>query len=228
MNIKLIDITKIYNDGENKIEALKGINLDINEGDYIAFVGPSGSGKTTLLSIISGLIKPTRGDIYFDSKKLTKISDYYWSTIRRKYFGLIFQKKVIIPHLTLIENIILPFIFSEQKILKIDAIKRAEELLNEFDLYEKRNSKPSKLSGGELQKLTILRAFINNPKIIIADEPTGDLDINSSKKIVEIFKKFNKIKNLTIVMVTHNYELAKSAKTIYSIKEGRIDKILKG
>lgn len=228
MNIKLIGVSKIYIENGERIEALKDINLDINEGDYITFVGPSGSGKTTLLSIISGLLKPTEGDIYFDAQKLTKISDYHWSTIRRKYFGLIFQKKVIIPHLSVIENVLSPLIFSEKKFNLSDAYNKAEEVLELFELNNKKNLLPEKLSGGELQKLIIARAFINDPKILIADEPTGDLDLQSSKKVINIFQKLNKEKKVTIVMVTHNIDLAKTSRTLYQIKSGKIEKLLKG
>lgn len=228
MNLKLIGIQKVYSEMHRKIIALDEINLDINEKDYITFVGPSGSGKTTLLSIIGGLIKPTKGDIYFDSQNLTRISDYHWSVLRKKYFGFIFQKKVIIPHLTVIENVIVPLIFSDSSINKLEAKLRAEELLTEFELIERKNDLPSRLSGGELQRVTIARALINKPKILITDEPTGDLDIETSKKILNIFRKLNKEKGITIVMVTHNPELAKSAKTIYSLKNGKIEGLLKG
>jgi len=228
MNLRLIGITKIYTEIKHKIIALAGINLDINEGDYIAFVGPSGSGKTTLLSIIGGLIKPTEGDIYFNSEKLTRLPDYHWSLLRKKYFGLIFQKKVIIPHLTVLENVIAPLVFVEPPITKIEAIDRAEKLLEALDLSERKNNYPEKLSGGELQRVTIARALINKPRILLADEPTGDLDIEASKKIINLFKKLNRQEGVTIIIVTHNPELTKSAKTVYSLRNGKIEKLLKG
>jgi len=228
MNLKLLGIRKIYTEINRKIVALDGINLDINENDYITFVGPSGSGKTTLLSIIGGLIKPTEGDIYFDSEKLTKLPDYHWSILRKKYFGFIFQKKVIIPHLNILENVIAPLVFTQPSIPKKEAINRAEQLLAEFDVIKRKKDYPDNLSGGELQRVTIARALINKPKILLADEPTGDLDIETSKKITNIFKKLNKEEKVTIIMVTHNIELARSAKTIYSIRNGKIEKLLKG
>lgn len=228
MNLRLIGITKIYTEIKRKIIALDGVNLDINEGDYIAFVGPSGSGKTTLLSIIGGLIKPTEGEIYFNSEKLTKLPDYHWSLLRKRYFGLIFQKKVIIPHLTVLENVIAPLVFVEPPITKIEAIDRAEKLLEELELSERKNDYPEKLSGGELQRITIARALINKPRILLADEPTGDLDIEASKKIINLFRNLNKQEGVTIVMVTHNPELTESAKTVYSLRNGKIEKLLKG
>jgi len=228
MNIKLINIKKVYSEIHRKITALDGIYLDINEGNYIAFVGPSGSGKTTLLSIIGGLIKPTEGDIYLGPKKVTKLPDYDWSNIRKEYIGFIFQKKLIIPHLTVEENIMLPLVYNKVNINKEEALERCHKLMEDFNLTEREKVYPYKLSGGELQRVIIARALISNPQILLADEPTGDLDINSSKYIIEIFKKLNNEQKVTIIMVTHNLELAKGAKIIYGLKNGKIDKIIKG
>ncbi|MBN1897429.1 MAG: ABC transporter ATP-binding protein [Spirochaetes bacterium] len=227
MNIKLFGIEKIYKEKNRAIQALGGINLDINEGNYVTLVGPSGSGKTTLLSIIGGLIKPTSGDIYFDSKKLTHLPDHHWSTLRKKHFGFIFQKKVIIPHLTVLENIMVPLVFDEERSSHIQIKARAEELLADFEMETRKNDYPDKLSGGELQRVTIVRSLMTNPRLLLADEPTGDLDKKSSEKIINALKNLNK-NGMTIIMVTHNMDLARTSRTIYSIKEGRIEKVLKG
>lgn len=227
MFFKLIDIKKSYLNKEKKrIYALDGINLDINQSDFISFVGPSGAGKTTLLLIIAGLIKPSSGDIYFDNKKLTKLPDREWATIRKNYLSIIFQKKIVIPHLTVIENILTPLSFSPENINPETFEQELDELLELFELTRYKNVYPNTLSGGELQRLMIVRALITKPKILLADEPTGDLDIPTSIKIMKILKDFNK-KGLNIVMVTHNKELANLAKNIYQIKQGRIDTIIK-
>lgn len=227
MFFKLIDIKKYYlNKEKQKMHALDGINLDINESNFISFVGPSGAGKTTLLLIIAGLIRPSSGDIYFDNKKLTKLPDHEWATIRKNYISIIFQKKIVIPHLTVIENILTPLSFSPENLNTDTITQELNELLELFELAQYKNVYPSALSGGELQRLMIVRALITKPKILLADEPTGDLDIPTSLKIMKILKDFNK-KGLNIVMVTHNKELANIAKNIYEIKQGKIDKIIK-
>lgn len=226
MFFKLIDIKKIFSDGNIKIAALDGVNLDINDGDFISFVGPSGAGKSTLLLLLAGLLKPSSGDIYFASKKLTKLPDKEWSEIRKKHIGFIFQKKVVISHLKVYENLLAPLSFSDGQLNGESYKERIEELLESFELSEFRNRYPKELSGGELQRLIVARAMVTKPDILFADEPTGDLDFDSSKKLLDVLKDLNK-KGLTIVMVTHSRELAKIAKNIYLIKNGLIEKILK-
>lgn len=226
MFFRIIQIKKQYQK-DNKIHyALDGINLDINEGDFISFIGPSGAGKTTLLLILAGLIRPTSGDIYFDNKKLTKLPDREWSLIRKNQIGIIFQKKTAIPHLTVKENILSPLSFLEDRIKEKEYLEHAEELMSQFELEKYAKYYPNDLSGGELQRLLIVRALVTKPKILLADEPTGDLDIPASINIIKSLKDFNK-KGLNIVMVTHNKELAGIARNIYQIKEGKIDKLIK-
>ncbi len=224
MIFKIIDLKKIFSTKEKTITAIDRINIDINEGDFISFVGPSGAGKTTLLLLISGLIKPTSGDIYFDSKKLTKLPDSQWSLIRKRYMGIIFQKKIVISHLKVYENLTAP-LFLHTKNNK-DHEDRIAELMEMFELNEFKNRYPRQLSGGELQRLIAARSLVTNPDILLADEPTGDLDMKSGKKLLTILKKMNK-KGLTIVMVTHNEELAKISNNIYQLDNGRIKKLLK-
>ncbi len=226
MFFRLIDIKKVYKNNKENIVALNGVTLDINEGDYISFVGPSGAGKSTLLLILAGLIRPTAGDIYFKSKKLTRLPEKEWTLLRKRYIGFIFQKKIIISHLTVKENILAPLVFIEEKEKKEEFIHYAEKLIEEYDLKKYINFYPDNLSGGELQKLLIVRALVTKPKILLADEPTGDLDNQSSKDIIKKLSSLNK-KGLTIVMVTHNQILAESSKSIYRINKGEIEKILK-
>ncbi len=226
MILKILDLKKIFQTKEKKITALDGINLDINEGDFISFVGPSGAGKTTLLLLIAGLIKPTSGDIYFDSKKLTKLPDKEWALIRKKYMGIIFQKKIVISHLKVYENLIAPLSLCDKIKRDKNLKERADELLEMFKLTEYKDRYPRQLSGGELQQLITARSLVTNPDILLADEPTGDLDLKSSKELLAILKQLNK-KGLTIIMVTHNKELAKISKNIYQLDKGKIKKLLK-
>ncbi len=223
---RFIDIKKTFIEQEKKKNVLNGINLDINEGDFISFVGPSGAGKSTLLLILAGLIKPSSGDIYFDSKKLTKLSDKEWSLIRKEYMGIIFQKKIFIPHLKVMENILAPISFRNDFSQGQSPHDKVGELLELFNLTVHQNKYPEELSGGELQRMMIVRSLITEPKILLADEPTGDLDINASKEIINSLKKINK-KGLTIIMVTHNKDLALLSKNIYRIEQGEIKKLIK-
>lgn len=226
MFFRLIDIRKSYSAKGGKKEVLKGINLDINEGNFISFVGPSGAGKSTLLLIIAGLIRPSSGDVYFDSKKLTRLSDREWSLVRKKYLGIIFQKKVFIPHLTVEENILSPLSFTTGLSDRKDYTERLDGLLALFRLSSQRDCFPEELSGGELQRMMLARSLITKPRILLADEPTGDLDMESSKEIIGTLKKISK-KGLTVVMVTHNRELAFQARTIYRIDRGVIARLIK-
>ena len=226
MFIKLLDIKKRYIENRKEIWALNGITLDINEGDFISFVGNSGAGKSTLLLTIAGLIKPTSGNIYFDSNKVTSLSDNRWAAIRRENIGIIFQKKVIVPHLTVKENILLPLILIDDKDIRFNCKQYAMELMEEYDILKYENYLPGNISGGELQKLLILRALITKPKILLADEPTGDLDASSSEFILKKLLKLNK-SGTTIIMVTHNKNLASYSKNIYKIDKGKITKNIK-
>ncbi len=226
MFFKLIDVKKKYFNGQKMINALNGVSFDVNEGDFISLVGPSGAGKSSLLLILAGLLKPSSGDIYLGAKKLTKLPDREWSLMRKKNIGIIFQKKIIISHLTVYENLLSPITFSEPGELDKVSQERIDALINLFDLNEYKKRYPGQLSGGELQRLIVARALVTKPKILLADEPTGDLDLDASKQLLQILKHLNQ-KGLTIVMVTHNKILANSAKNIYMFKEGQIEEIIK-
>ncbi len=226
MFIKLLDIKKIYTLKTEKKLALNGITLDINEGDFITFVGKSGAGKSTLLLTIAGLIKPTSGEIYFDSKKVTSLPDNKWAKIRRENIGIIFQKKVIVSHLTVKENILLPLTLIDNKDTKFNYEQYAEKLIEEYGLKIYENNYPGNISGGELQRLLIVRALVTKPKILLADEPTGDLDTDASNLILKKLLVLNKT-GITIIMVTHNQEFAKNSKNIFRIKDGKIIKHIK-
>ncbi len=221
--VELKNITKTYPSPQGELEVLRGINLRVEKGDKITIVGPSGVGKTTLLNIIGTLDKPTSGDIYFFGEKLDYKNEEKLLKLRKEKIGFIFQLHYLIPEFTVIENIILPGLVSYWK--KERYLERGRELLKKLNLSEKEKYKPYKLSGGERQKVAIARALFLNPDLILADEPTGNLDFQSAKEIVNIFLNINQDFGTTIIMVTHNWELAKKMDKIFLLKEGFLIKL---
>ncbi len=221
--VELKDITKKYFYNQGELEVLKGINLKVKKGDKIAIVGPSGVGKTTLLNIIGTLDCPTSGEIYFFGKKLNYRDEKELIKLRREKIGFVFQLHYLMPEFTVLENVILPGLISYWK--KEDCLKRAYELLEKLNLSGKENLRPSRLSGGERQKVAIARALFLNPSLLLADEPTGNLDHESAKEVIDIFLKINKEFGSTVIMVTHNWELAKKMDKIFLLKNGFLVKL---
>ncbi|OYT42784.1 MAG: hypothetical protein B6U78_00065 [Candidatus Aenigmarchaeota archaeon ex4484_224] len=217
--ISLRNVWKIYGKG-TKVYALRSVNFKVYPNDFIAVLGPSGSGKSTLLHIMGTLDIPTKGDVFIDGINISKLSEKELAEIRREKIGFVFQFFYLFPTLTALENVMLPMTFL--KIPKSEKRKRALELLKLVGLEKRANHLPNQLSGGERQRVAIARALANNPKIVLADEPTGNLDSKSGKKILELLKKLNKERKVTIVLVTHNLEMAKFAKKKVFIKDGRI------
>ncbi len=217
--IKLKDVTKDYVIGESIVRAVKDINLEIKRGEFIAIVGPSGSGKSTLMNLIGALDLATKGAIYLDKKNIEHLSESELAKIRGKKIGFVFQSFNLIPTLTALENVMLPMMFQDYS--KKEKRERARKLLKEMGLEEREDFLVTKLSGGERQRVAIARALANNPEVILADEPTGNLDSKTGKQVIEIFKKLNE-EGKTIIMVTHDLEMAKEAKRIIRIKDGRI------
>ena len=217
--IDIKNLTKTYNIGKMSIEILKGIDLTVNEGEYVSIMGPSGSGKSTFLNIIGCLDRLTTGTYTLDGKNIENLNDNELSEIRCKKVGFVFQSYNLLPKLNAIENIELP-----AKYLGMDRNKRkerAEELLRLVGLEDRMHHLPNELSGGQKQRVAIARALINDPKIIFADEPTGNLDSKSTEEILEIFKKLND-KGVTILMVTHEEDVAKHTKRIVRLRDGII------
>jgi putative ABC transport system ATP-binding protein len=221
---KVINVTKTYGFGSTRVKALNGISLDINEGDYIALLGPSGSGKTTLLSIIGCLIHPSSGEVYYDKHKVRDLSEKELSELRSRDIGFVFQFTDLLPNLTVLENVMTPMLF--QSADRKETEKKACELLKRLGLGHCLDARPRTISGGERQRVAIARALINKPRMLLADEPTGDLDDETSKKIIELFSEHNKA-GTTIILVTHNREFAHAAGNVYEMREGRIQRILK-
>lgn len=217
--IDIKNLTKTYNIGKMSIEILKGIDLTVNEGEYVSIMGPSGSGKSTFLNIIGCLDRLTTGTYTLDGKNIENLNDNELSEIRCKKVGFVFQSYNLLPKLNAIENVELP-----AKYLGMDRNKRkerAEELLRLVGLDDRMHHLPNELSGGQKQRVAIARSLINDPKIIFADEPTGNLDSKSTEEILEIFKKLND-KGVTILMVTHEEDVAKHTKRIVRLRDGII------
>lgn len=221
INIELVG--KIYNVGNDQVEALKNINLQIADGEFIAIVGPSGSGKSTLLHLIGGLDKITSGKIQVNGKNLNDLNDNQLSHYRNREIGFVFQDFHMQSHLNIMENIKIPLIFSQTKQWKHhNAKKKTIDIMVAFGLYERLKHKPSQISGGQKQRVAIARALVNRPKILLADEPTGNLDSLTGKKIIALLKKIHQVQKITVLVVTHDREIAKYADRMIEIKDGRL------
>jgi len=223
--VRLENVKKDYLLGKVRVKALKGISLRIEKGEFIAIVGKSGSGKSTLLHIIGCLDKPTSGRVFIKGMDVSKLNDNQLARIRSKIAGFVFQQFNLIPDLTVKENIELPMIFAG--IEKDRREKKVEELLNLVELEPRKNFYPNELSGGERQRVAIARALANNPELILADEPTGNLDSEIGNKIISFLERINKELNKTLVIVTHDKDIARRAKRIIEIKDGEIKRISK-
>ncbi len=220
--ICLENVHKIYDMGESKVHALDNLSIEIKRGDFVAIMGPSGSGKSTAMNLVGSLDIPTKGAIYLDGKDISHLTESDLAQIRGKKIGFIFQSFNLIPNLTAKENIMLPMLF--QGTSREDREKKAEELLNLVELGERMDHYPNQLSGGQQQRVAIARSLANDPEVILADEPTGNLDTRTGDKVMEFLDKFNK-QGKTIIMVTHSPELAqKHAKIVYWLKDGKLEK----
>ncbi len=220
--IDIQDVWKIYDVGGEKIEALKSVTLGIDRGSFISIVGHSGSGKTTLLSTLGGLTKPSRGSIRIDGSDVWSLKDRELSAMRNHKIGFIFQFSSLIPTLQAIDNVALPVIYSNGngKTGRKETYEYAAELLSTLGLGHKLRSYPSELSGGQQRRVSIARAFINRPSIIVADEPTGDLDSQSESEVMEFFSRINEQDKTTFLLVTHNLALARMTDKVHSMKDG--------
>lgn len=220
--IKLEKVFKEYKiDNELTFIALKNINLIIKDGEFVSIVGPSGSGKSTLMHIIGLLDKPTSGRIFINEKEVSKLSDEETSKIRNRTVGFVFQQFNLINKLTVLENILVPSIYCRDK-LNFDPKQRALELIKKFNIEGKENTYPNKLSGGQQQRVAIARALIMDPPIILADEPTGNLDSKNGEIILSLLERLNKEEKRTVIIVTHDLSIAKKAKRKIQIKDGEI------
>ena len=216
--LKVENLTKIYGKDENKVVALDNVSFSVEKGEFVAIVGASGSGKSTLLHLIGGVDRPSYGKVYIDGKDIYSFNDDKLAIFRRRQVGLIYQFYNLIPILNVEENITLPLSLDNREVSK----EKLDELLKLLGLEDRKTHLPNELSGGQQQRTSIGRALITNPTIILADEPTGNLDSKASEEIVELLKKSNKDYKQTIIMITHNLEIAKEADRIIKLEDGKI------
>lgn len=223
--IHLHSVAKYYPMGDNVVKAVDGIDLDIKRGDFVAVMGPSGSGKSTSMNLIGSLDMPTHGHIYLDGEDISSLDESELAQVRGKNIGFIFQQFNLIPTLTVKENIMLPMTL--QGISEEERGEKADKILNRLGMYSRKDHYPNQISGGEQQRVAIARALANDPEVILADEPTGNLDTKTGLKVMDFLTELNK-EGRTIVLVTHSPELAKQyAHTVYWLKDGRIERITK-
>ncbi|MBT3836596.1 ABC transporter ATP-binding protein [Candidatus Woesearchaeota archaeon] len=221
--IKLKDVWKTYFMGDQKLDVLKGINLDIYEKEFLAILGPSGSGKSTMMNQVGILDTPTRGKLYLEGHDISKLTESQVAQIRGKKIGFIFQQFNLIPTLSALENVTLPTIF--QNMPEGKRIARGEALLQRVGLGDRMHHKPNELSGGQQQRVAIARALVNNPEIILADEPTGNLDSISGKQVMNMLTDLHSKEGKTIILITHDIQLVRySSRTIYLL-DGEVEKI---
>lgn len=218
--IKIENVDHFYKNGNNRFQALHNINLEISDGKFIMLLGQSGSGKTTLLNILSGLLKPTKGNVFFDKINICDLKDKEISIFRSQNIGFVFQNYFLENCFSSLENVMVP-LFLNRKLTNIERENKAIEMLDLVGLGKKIQNKPTELSGGECQRVSIARALANDPKIIIADEPTGNLDSVNGLNIIQILKK-QVTNGKTVIMVTHNTEYACFADKVIYIKDGKI------
>ena len=216
--LRVENLTKIYGKDTTKVTALDNVSFSVQKGEFIAIVGASGSGKSTLLHLLGGVDRPTSGKVFIDGKDIYKLNDDELAIFRRRQVGLIYQFYNLIPILNVEENITLPLALDNREVDK----KRLEEMLTLLGLQNRKTHLPNELSGGQQQRTSIGRALITNPTIILADEPTGNLDSKASDEIVALLKKSNKELKQTIIMITHNLEIAKVADRVLKIEDGKI------
>lgn len=216
--LKVENLVKTYGEGDNIVNAVDNISLSVNKGEFIAIVGASGSGKSTLLHLLGGVDRPTSGKIYIDGNEINNMNNDKLAIFRRRQIGIVYQFYNLIPILTVEENISLPCDLDGNRPDK----ERMDLILKSFGLFERKNHLPNELSGGQQQRTSIARALINNPAILLADEPTGNLDSKSTEEIMSILKMSNRDFNQTIIMITHNLEIAKEADRIITIQDGKI------
>ena len=226
ISLKAINLTRVYRRGSEEISAVHGASLKINKGDFVSCIGPSGSGKTTLVNLLGCLDNPTSGELFLGDRQIfsndgRQLSERRLTEIRREVFGYIFQNFYLIPTLTVIENVMLPLTFyrkpgTEQKVV---------ELLRLLGIENRKDHLPGQISGGEMQRVAIARALVNSPEILVADEPTGNLDTKRSTEIVRILRDLSSNTGLTVIMVTHNLELARAADRLFEMRDGGISEI---
>ena len=216
--LRIENLTKIYGSGENEVRALDGVSFSVEKGEFLAIIGPSGSGKSTLLHILGGVDRPTSGKVWLNGQDVYAQDEERLAIFRRRQVGLIYQFYNLIPVLNVVENMTLPVLMDGRKVNE----ERLEELLGILSLTDRRNNLPSQLSGGQQQRVSIGRALMNAPAVVLADEPTGNLDSHNSQEIVQLLKRSNREYAQTLILITHDESIALQANRILTIEDGRI------
>ena len=218
-NIELVELTKHYRQGRTVVRALDGVSLEIGAGEFVSVVGRSGSGKTTLLDLIGLLLRPTAGRVLIGGEDATRLRDNQRADLRGQRIGFIFQEYNLLPALNVLENVMLPLRYTRSK---VNGRRRAQELLDEVGLGDRLKSRPGELSGGQQQRVAIARALINDPSVILGDEPTGAVDTETSQELVGLMRWLNRERKVTFVIVTHDLDLAVQANRMIRLKDGRV------
>jgi putative ABC transport system ATP-binding protein len=221
--VRAAGVTKVFHLGKVKLEALRGIDLEIAPGEYISIMGPSGSGKSTLFNMIGGLDKPTSGKVFIDEVDIAQLDAYELAWLRCRKIGYIFQTFNLIQVMTALENVTLPMIFAGMS--DDSAVEKGLKLLELVGLGERFRHKPAELSGGQQQRVAIARAMANDPAIILADEPTGNLDLTTGEEIIELLKRLSQERGVTVVSATHDFKMLSASDRVVWIRDGRIDRI---
>jgi len=220
--IRVENIHRIYSTGEFEVHALRGVSLEVRRGEFVAIMGPSGSGKSTMMNIIGCLDRPTRGRYWLGGTDVSTLTKDELADIRNRRIGFVFQSLNLVPRTAAIENVELPMLYAA--VPAAERTRRAREALASVGLADRERNMPSQLSGGQQQRVAIARALVNNPSIMIADEPTGNLDTRSSEEVMEIFQRLNRERNLTIVLVTHENDIGNHAKRMIVFRDGLIQR----
>ncbi len=218
--VQLVQLSKSYVRGETTVAALCDVSLDVGRGEFCAFVGPSGCGKSTLLGLVAGLDRQTSGDILLDGRKATTFTSHDWTVARREIIGIVFQAFHLVPGLTALENVSLPLLLRGESGGAV--ARRAEEVLEMVHMAHRRHHRPGELSGGEQQRVAIARALVHRPKLLLADEPTGNLDSHQGTEIMALIGSMTKAEGVTVLLVTHSQSAAQSADYVWTMQDGRL------
>lgn len=220
--ISVRNLTKVYKDGSEKIYALDNVSFNVREGEDVFILGPSGSGKTTLLELMAGLNTPTKGEVFIGGRNVHKGSDEEISSFRNKTLGFVFQMMHLLDYFNAVENVMIPLIAAGAD--RGESVAKAEKLLEEVGLGDKKNKYPNQLSGGEMQRIAIARALANDPKIIMADEPTGSLDKKNADNVIDILCDISKKRNVNLIIITHDSSIAKKFNRVIKLDHGKVSK----
>ncbi|MGA2516582.1 MAG: ABC transporter ATP-binding protein [Thermodesulfobacteriota bacterium] len=222
--IELRDIYKTYHLGEVDLPVLKGVSLNVRHGELVALMGASGSGKSTLMNILGCLDHPTSGEYWLDGREISRLTAQEQARLRNRMVGFVFQNYNLLPRTTALENVLMPLTYTKENLTEHQMRQRATELLQKVGLGDRTDHQPSQLSGGEQQRVAIARSLVNRPRVLFADEPTGNLDSRTSEEILQMFQELNSAEGITLILVTHDPNVAQHAQRMIRIKDGLIEK----